>query len=185
MEKYLEYSIEIITHLEEKYSNCDFRFSLLKEDVNISVFFALAKSATIYENDVWEKISKDIALRYQSRLETVFEKWNLYIIYITSDKTSKELKNKIENDKFSSRKIVEDDYDKEFNDNEANHLIVKHITNSDLKEIVLATKDKIQSEYRPVNPKFWKLIHQNLSLGRDTDLQKQIVEQIIQLSDEN
>ena len=39
-----------------------------------------------------------------------------YIIYVTNDKTSKELKNKIENDKFSSRKIVEDNFFTKFNE---------------------------------------------------------------------
>ena len=85
-------------------------------------------------------------MKYQPKLESVYEKWNLYIIYVTNDKTSKELKNKIENDKFSSRKIVEDNFSQKFNEQEANKLIIIHITNSDLKEIVdKMVEEKINS----------------------------------------
>lgn len=185
MEKYLEYSTDVINQLKEKYKNCDFQFCLTQSNVNISVFFVLTNSLNLAETNLWENISKEIALKYQSKLETVYEKWNLYIIYVTSDIAPKELKNKIENDKFSSRKIVEDGYSNEFDSNEADELIIKHITNTDLKEILIKTQDKIREEYKPVNTGLWKLVHNDVSFGRDTDLQKQIVEQIIRLSDEN
>lgn len=177
MEKYLGYSNDIINQLKEKHSACEFRFNLLKENVNISVFFVLAKSTIISENGLWEKISKEIALKYQSKLENVYEKWNLYIIYITTDVTSKALKNKIENDKFSSRKIVEDSYDKEFNDDEANRLIVKHITNADLKDIVEATQQVTISAYIPKNEKFWELLDEEKLIG-DRKAQEAFVKKI-------
>ena len=185
MEKYLEYSTDVINQLKEKYKNCDFQFLLTQSNVNISVFFVLANSFTLSEEKLWENISKEIALKYQTKLESIYEKWNLYIIYVTNDIVPKELKNKIENDKFSSRKIVEDSYTEEFNDIVANELIIKHITNTDLKGILTKTQDKIQEEYTPINSELWKLIHKDVSFGRDTELQKQIVEQIIRLSDEN
>jgi hypothetical protein len=185
MEKYLEYSKDIITDLKEKYAECYFKFNLLESNVNISIFFVVANSSVLAKEDTWNKISKEIALKYQSKLESVFEKWNLYIIFITSDITTKGLKNQIENDKFSSRKIVEDCYDKEFNDVEANRLIVKHITNTDLKEILLNTNDKIQEEYKPINNKLWKLIPNEMSLSRNKESQKLIVQRIIQIRDEN
>src|SRR5690606_37759870 len=108
MEKYLEYSTELINQLNKMYETFDFQFRLIQTNVNISVFFVLKDSVSLSEENRWENISKEIALKYQSKLETVYEKWNLYIIYITRDITPKDLKNKIENDKFSSRKIVED-----------------------------------------------------------------------------
>ena len=185
MQKYLEYSKDIISDLKEKYSNCDFKFNLQEENVGISVFFVLANSSVLAKNDIWNKISKEIALKYQSKLESVYEKWNLYIIFITSDITPKELKNQIENDKFSSRKIDEDSYDKEFNDVEANRLIIKHITNTDLKEILLKTNDKIHEEYKPINNNVWKLIPDEMLLSRDKETQRLIVQQIIQIRDEN
>jgi hypothetical protein len=186
MGKYSEYSQEILQELAGKYSNCIFNYRLVNLSVDISVFFVLTESSVLEENDLWQEISKEIALKYQSKLESVYEKWNLYIIYVTGDKITKDLKNKIENNKFSSRKIVEDGFSRMFNDEEANRLIIKHITNTDLIGILDRTQDKIKEKYKPVDTELWKLVHKdNVSLNRDIDLQKQIVEQIIRLSDEN
>ena len=175
MEKYLDHSKEVITQLKEKYKTCDFQFRLAQYNVNISVFFVLTNSSILSEERVWENISKEIALKYQSKLETVYEKWNLYIIYLTSNVTSKELKNQIENDKFSSRKIVEDSYAKEFNDDEANRLIIKHITNADLKEIVEATQEVSISVYTPKNKKLWQLLLKEEKVSGDRKAQEEFI----------
>lgn len=156
------------------------------EDWKINVFFAISDAKTI--SDKWKGFSDTIASIYQNSdymSNKEFDKWNFYVVYISKEKLSKELKNKIENDRFSSRKIVEDLYSNDFNDDEANKLIIKHITNTDLEDILNHTQDKIKKEYKPANTELWNLVHNDLSFGRDTDLQKQIVEQIIKLSDEN
>lgn len=178
MEKYLEYSTDVINQLKGKYKNCDFQFRLAQSSVNISVFFVLTNSSILSEESLWENISNEIALKYQSKLEKVYEKWNLYIIYITSDVTPKELKNKIENDKFSSRKIVEDSYDKEFNHDEANRLIVKHITNADLKEIVEKTQEVTISAYIPKNEKLWELLLKEEKVIGDRKAQESFIKKI-------
>lgn len=64
MQKYLEYSKDIITDLKERYSDCNFNFKLLEENVGISVFFILANSSVLAKNDIWNKISNEIALKY-------------------------------------------------------------------------------------------------------------------------
>jgi hypothetical protein len=178
MEKYLEHSKEVVNQLKEKYRTCDFQFRLVQSNVNISVFFILTNSSILSEESLWENMSKEIALKYQSKLETVYEKWNLYIIYITSDVTPKELKNKIESDKFSSRKIVEDAYNKEFNNKEANRLIVKHITNADLKEVIEATQEVSISAYTPKNSKLWGLLMKEEKVGGDRKAQEEFIKQI-------
>jgi len=158
------------------------------ENLVINVFFLIANKKTIENN--WKIFSNIVAAQFQNSEfmseNKEFEKWNFYVIYVVKEKLSKELKNKIENDRFSSRKIVEDSFSNEFNDNEANKLIIKHITNTDLIGILDQTQDKIQEEYKPKDTELWKLVHKDdVSLSRDIDLQKQIVEQIIRLSDEN
>lgn len=178
MGKYLEYSTDITNQLKEKYKTCDFQFRLAQSNVDISVFFVLAKSSILSEKCLWENISKEIALKYQSKLETVYEKWNVYIIYITSDVTPKELKNKIENDKFSSRKIVEDAYNKEFNNEEADSLIVKHITHADLKEIVEATQEVSILAYVPNNKKLWELLVKEEKVIGDRKAQEEFIKKI-------
>ena len=178
MGKYSEYSQEILQELSNKYTNSTFDFHLVELNVSISVFFVLANSSVLEENNLWQKISEEIALKYQPKLESVYEKWNLYIIYVTNDKTSKELKNKIENDKFSSRKIVEDNFSQKFNEQEANKLIIIHITNSDLKEIVDKTSEVNITKYIPVNPNLWKLLDTDDKVIGDKEAQEFIVKEL-------
>jgi hypothetical protein len=178
MEKYSEYSQEILQELSKKYTNCIFNFQLVELNVRISVFFVLTHSSVLEENNLWQKISEEVALKYQPKLESVYEKWNLYIIYVTNNKTSKELKNKIENDKFSSRKIVEDNFSQKFNEDEASKLIIKHITNSDLKEIVDTTVEVNISKYVPINPDLWKLLDTGDKIIGDKEAQEFIVKEL-------
>src|SRR5690606_14847810 len=134
--------------------NCKVYHYRNDDNFKINIFFLEANSDIINEN--WKRFSNMIAANYQTSeymSNREFDKWNFYIIYVSKNDVSKELKNRIENDKFSSRKIVEDSYDKEFNDNEANRLIVKHITNADLKEIVEETKEVNIPTYIPKNEK--------------------------------
>ncbi len=111
-------------------------------------------------NDSWNRFSNMVAANYQTAehmSESEFDRWNFYIIFISKDSISKELKNKIENDKFSSRKIIEDTYAKEFNHEEANLLIVKHITNADLKEIESTKETRFQHMFLRIK-KLWELL---------------------------
>lgn len=145
----------------------------------INVFILEADNTII--TDSWKRFSNVVAASYQNSDYMggrEFDRWNFYIIYISKGKLSKELKNKIENDKFSSRKIVEDSYDKEFNDDEAKRLIIKHITNSDLKEIIEKTEEVTMLRYIPKNKKLWKVLLDEKKLIGDRKAQELFIEKI-------
>lgn len=150
------------------------------EDWKINVFFAISDAKTI--SDKWKSFSDTIASIYQNSEymseNKEFEKWNFYIIYVSKEKLSKYIKNKIENDRFSSRKIVENYHSLKFNDDEANKLIIKHITNTDLKEIVDATIEVNISKYVPVNPDLWKLLDTDDKVIGDKEAQEFIVKEL-------
>ncbi len=149
------------------------------ENFKINVFFIEADTTMINEN--WKRFSNMVAANYQNSefmSDMEFDKWNFYIIFISKEIISKEVKNKIENDKFSSRKIVEDSYNIEFDDDEANRLIVKHITNSDLKEIVEATQEVTISEYVPNNENLWKLLEKEEKVVGDRKAQEEFIKKI-------
>lgn len=159
--------------------NCKVYHYRNEDNFRINIFFLEADSDIINEN--WKRFSNMVAANYQNSeymSNREFDRWNFYIIYISKDNVSKELKNKIENDKFSSRKIVEDSYDKEFNDDEANRLIVKHITNADLKEIVEATQEVTISAYIPKNEKLWELLLDEEKLIGDRKAQEALIKKI-------
>jgi len=144
----------------------------------INIFFLEANSDVINEN--WKRFSNMVAANYQTSeymSNREFDRWNFYIIYISKDNISKVLKTKIENDKFSSRKIVEDSYNKEFNDDEANSLIVKHITNEDLNDIIASTEEVSRTNFSPINEKLWKLLLDEKLIG-DRKAQETFIKKI-------
>jgi hypothetical protein len=100
----------------------------------ISVFSFFFETENLL-NDNWEPITSSIGSYYQSELddeESEFERWNIYILFIVKEPVNIQLKYKIENDKFSSRKIVQENFTHALNTDGVSELIAKHILNSDL-----------------------------------------------------
>lgn len=73
----------------------------------------------------WIRITNFIAIQYQSNLNSDFERWNLYLFFLVTDEltVSDDLKYAVENNTFSSRKIIED------GTLSAEVLIKKHVNN--------------------------------------------------------
>ncbi|OEH85573.1 hypothetical protein BHU72_01885 [Desulfuribacillus stibiiarsenatis] len=74
---------------------------------NIYVFQVIVEN----ENDLekyYEAIAATIATDFQSRLEKSIEKWNVYLVFCCKEKISMKLKGEIEQDKYSTRKLVWD-----------------------------------------------------------------------------
>jgi hypothetical protein len=128
----------------------------------------------------WNKVSSAVSMCYQADIndENEFEKWNLYIIYICTETVDKELKAKIENDKFSSRKIVVANQTEKLTTELANNLIIQHITNTDLIDTVNKTNESIEKKYEPKNKSIWDLIPKGDSITGNTKLQTNIIEQL-------
>lgn len=128
----------------------------------------------------WNKVSSAVSMCYQADVndENEFEKWNLYIIYICTETLDKELKAKIENDKFSSRKIVIANQTEKLTTELANNLIIQHITNTDLINTVNKTNESVEKKYEPKNKSIWDLIPKGDSIIGNTKLQTNIIEQL-------
>lgn len=82
---------------------------LADEYVNIGenkayVFFVEITNSVLSES--WEEISDFIALYFQNDLTSEFERWNIYLFFLVPEEIDQDLKYKIENDTFSSRKIL-------------------------------------------------------------------------------
>ncbi|MCD0477465.1 hypothetical protein LPB90_03285 [Chryseobacterium sp. LC2016-29] len=176
----MNFSITKISNPDFENENFNIYHYINENKFKINIFFVETTNEKVLKEN-WELLSNMIAANYQNSeymSDSEFDRWNFYIIYISNENVSKELKNKIENDKFSSRKIVEDSYNKEFNDDEANRLIVKHITNADLKEIVEATQEVTISAYIPKNEKLWKLLSDEEKLIGDRKAQEAFIKKI-------
>lgn len=55
---------------------------------------------------LWKKVASVIAYEYQSELDTKFEAWNIYAVFILPTSVKKTTQYEIENDKFAMRKLV-------------------------------------------------------------------------------
>ena len=178
----MNFSTIEISNPDFQTENCKVYHYRNEDKFRLNIFFFEADFHIINEN--WKRFSNIVAANYQNSeymSNSEFDRWNFYIIYISKDRISKTLKNQIENNKFSSRKIVEDSYRKEFNDDEANRLIIKHITNADLKEIVEKTQEVAISEYIPKNENLWNLLLKERKLIGDRKAQEDFIKKIIEL----
>jgi hypothetical protein len=161
------------------------KLSLFKDD-NDYGYNILIYNSDLTELEIkWNNIVSAISMIYQANIDVEFEKWNLYIIFICSNIVPKELKAKIENDKYSSRKIVEGNINVELTKDLINCIINKHITHSDLIDIVDNTATKLEEIYIPNNSTIWSKIPTDKLISGNIELQKDIIKQLKSIYNEN
>lgn len=78
-----------------------------EKDYIIYIFQVSIKNEMELEN-YHEAIAASIAVDFQANLDKAIEKWNIYLVFQCTNKISEELKEKIEQDKYSTRKFVWD-----------------------------------------------------------------------------
>lgn len=123
-------SRNILEILTERYPHHTFDLEQATYGGNINGFFIFSSDEAALLED-WENIRNTIGVYFQSKLDSEFEIWNIYLFFITELPISSELKHKIEHDTVSSRKIVIDNHasrTEEFK----KHVFSEHITNSNL-----------------------------------------------------
>lgn len=105
----MSYTVEeSITLLKETFKQFKFEFGSIEFGGTIPFFLIFSENEKKLE-EKWDEIADFIAVDFQSRQTDEFQVWNIYVFYITESPIKKELKYKIENDTFSSRKIIIDD----------------------------------------------------------------------------
>jgi len=185
MENYLAFRKKITDELTENFKELKFYSYIESIGVNISVFLVQGLSKHIEKEFAWKKISEEVALSYQSKIESIDDKWNIYIVYVFTDKAFKDLKSKIENDKFSSRKIVVDNISAEISYEIANEIIAKQITNTDLKSIIDKAEIQVEEIYVSADPNIWNKIPTDNLVSGNLELQKNLIEQLKSCCNEN
>jgi hypothetical protein len=104
--------------------------------------------------DVNDKLRDFIAIYFQSQLlEKMVEKWNIYQVIIVNEKVAPQIKQRIEQDKFATRKIVFSDFPEKLNEVEVNKLISDEIfsfTITPTKTDIISLKDSISDEDKEV-----------------------------------
>lgn len=98
-------------------------------------FFVTYKIANSVSNS-WRKAANFIAINYQANIENAFGRWNCYLFFQVSESLTLELKYQIENDTFSTRKIVI------VGDISCDEIINQHILNRDLQITITSGQEQ-------------------------------------------
>lgn len=80
----------------------------------------------------WKEFNSFITAEYLINLNNDFSKWNSYIFYITEGTVEKPLKYEIENNKFSTRKIVIESIHQTIDNILINNILSEHIINDNI-----------------------------------------------------
>jgi len=97
-----------------------------------------------------DKLRDFIAIYFQSQLiDKMVEKWNVYQVIISGEKVTPQVKQKVEQDKFATRKIVLSGFTEELTESEINKLISDEIFNftmTPMNNDFVSYKDSISNE---------------------------------------
>ncbi|CAA0189739.1 ABC-three component system middle component 1 [Tenacibaculum maritimum] len=131
----MNYSIDtILNDLKEEFEGISFSYEEINYQGMLPCFFIEIEEKERLA-DVWMKISDLIAINHQARLENEFSIWNIYLFFIVKEPVVNELKYLIQNDTFSSRKIVVEKL------SNPKDIINQHILNADIKIESSSKKD--------------------------------------------
>ena len=119
-------------------------------------------------NKNWKDFNGQIATDFVISLKEEYSRWNLYIFYLSKETVEKQVKYEIENNKFSSRKIVIENVNS-ITEKKINLLISEHITNDN---ILIGIENKKSLEFKK-NTSLSRILD-NFSLNKknDDDLQE-------------
>jgi len=122
---------DIITQIKNSFDVQEAVVRNLTFGSNIPVILVQFKSLDNLEKH-WKELNSLVTAEYLIKLDNDFSKWNSYIFFVTED-IPKPLKYEIENNKFSTRKIVIEMGNPLINDDVINNIISEHIINDDIQ----------------------------------------------------
>lgn len=134
----------IITSLKAKDKSITFEglecWIKQENDYNIYIFsIQLEDKSTLLQ--IHEELRDYIAIYFQSQfLEKNVERWNIYQFFFLKDKIDEVTKQLVEQDKFSTRKIVHDGFKKDLIDKEIITLINDELFNFTINKRSLASE---------------------------------------------
>jgi len=129
-------SPETLDQFNALFSGVTLNYESVKVEEGVAHVFFLKYDSPDYIKTSWRKVSNFIALKCQSMVPDEFGKWNTYLFFLIDSQMSIDLKYQIENDTFSSRKIIVDA------STDFKTVINKHILNNDLELTIENSKEQ-------------------------------------------
>lgn len=167
MESYKELKFEELSNkLKRDFPIKELVFGELLFGGVIPVIFVSFKTLNDLNNN-WKDFNSQITTDFVINLSEEYSRWNFYIFYLSKETVEKQLKYEIENNKFSSRKIVIENLNS-ITEIEINLLISEHITNDNIQIGVENKKSLIFKK----NTSLSKILDKfSLNKKNDVDLQ--------------
>lgn len=128
-----------IDNKEEIYNKIKESFNIKNVSIGNLIFGDNVPIVFIQFNDLndlekyWKEFNSFITAEYLIKLKNDFSKWNSYVFYITESTVEKPLKYEIENNKFSTRKIVIESIKHAIDNNMIKNILSEHIINDNIK----------------------------------------------------
>lgn len=160
---------ELHAVIKNKFSDIPFEYKEIKFVGIIPAFFINIKDEKTLTNQ-WKAITESIAAHFQSSLRNDFSVWNIYLFFILEQEIKDDLKYIIENDTFSSRKIII------YPNQDIESIIQEHIKNNDTE-----IQSIIGFEETPFQPNsdVWEILNGISYKKRITDDIKNGLDEII------
>lgn len=106
-----EFPKELLRNAKKNYADRQLEYWIYEVDAKAKYschLFTLVCNDNDSLNDYWEDLTENIAINFQINLEEEIERWNIYLLFLLENEVPKEIKYKIEQDKYCCRKLVED-----------------------------------------------------------------------------
>ncbi|MDI9863119.1 hypothetical protein QM480_02205 [Flectobacillus sp. DC10W] len=160
---------EFLSDIINEFPDTRFEYREIEFRGIIPAFFINFKDEKNLENQ-WNAITEFIAVYFQSSLRNEFSVWNIYLFFILEQEINVDLKYIIENDTFSSRKIII--YPKQ----DIELIIQDHIKNDDTEiQSIIGFEE---TPFQP-NPNVWKILNRISYKKKITDDIKHGLDEII------
>lgn len=159
---------EILNDLKFEFPGILFDYKEVNLGSQIPVFFISVDNKINLENN-WRAITEFIAINFQTTIDNGFGVWNIYLFFLVKSEIGNDLKYLIENDTFSSRKIVV------FDNEDLESIISEHILNTDL----VIHSDKLTADTFNPNPTIWRVVNSIEPKRKKTIAHSQGLDQII------
>ena len=164
-------SPQILEQFKNLFNGVALDYEAVKVEEGVAHVFFLKYENSDDIKTSWRKVSNFIALKCQSMVSDEFGKWNTYLFFLIDKQMSIDLKYQIENDTFSSRKIIVDE------SADFKEVINKHILNNDLELTIENSKAQIPLEKREF---LWSLLEgKTLKKQRKTGAAKPAFDELL------
>lgn len=135
------------------------------EEKMLSCFTVKFKRAEELDH-YWEEIVAEIAINYVNEQTDTFSIWNCYCVFLCPKKVPKELKYKIENNKFAMRKIVIDSFPNLDDESKVIEALNKRILSFNVRASLVSQEKKLVRPPVTLSSLSINLLKEGLSIDR-------------------